>query len=191
MEGYREHSERVSRALLGIELEDEEPLEGEAFQRAATELVVGSTIAQGGRRFRLRGPALVRPGLARSRARDDRTRRGPSLRGDRDVPARRDRGVVGLQVVARARARGPDGGARARAAHERRERAPDRRAPAVGRAARRAPRTDPRAHRGQPPVRAGGRAFARRRRRARALGRRPAPRRTTSRSTRSRTPCRA
>jgi class 3 adenylate cyclase/tetratricopeptide (TPR) repeat protein len=51
VEGYREHSERVSRALLGIELEDEEPLEGEAFQRAATELVVGSTIAQGGRRF--------------------------------------------------------------------------------------------------------------------------------------------
>jgi tetratricopeptide (TPR) repeat protein len=51
VEGYREQSERVARALLGIELEDEEPLEGEAFQRAATELVVGSTIAQGGRLF--------------------------------------------------------------------------------------------------------------------------------------------
>jgi class 3 adenylate cyclase len=49
VEGYREHSERVSRALLGIEREDEEPLEGEAFQRAATELVVGSTLAHGGR----------------------------------------------------------------------------------------------------------------------------------------------
>jgi class 3 adenylate cyclase/tetratricopeptide (TPR) repeat protein len=46
---WRARSERVARALLGVEGEDEQPLEGEAFQRAATELVVGSTMAQGGR----------------------------------------------------------------------------------------------------------------------------------------------
>ena len=48
-EDFREQSERVTRALLGVELEDEEPLEGEAFQRAATELVVGATLVHGGR----------------------------------------------------------------------------------------------------------------------------------------------
>src|SRR6185503_8232589 len=36
---------------LGVELPDEPPLEGEEFQRQATELVVGSTVAQGGRRL--------------------------------------------------------------------------------------------------------------------------------------------
>jgi len=50
-EGWGTRSERVARALLGVELEDEEHLEGEEFQRAATELVVGSTLAQGGRRL--------------------------------------------------------------------------------------------------------------------------------------------
>ena len=34
-----------------MELPDEPPLEGEEFQREATELVVGSTVAQGGRRL--------------------------------------------------------------------------------------------------------------------------------------------
>jgi predicted ATPase len=48
-EGFHEQSERVTRALLGVELEDEEPLEGEAFQRAATELIVGATLVHGGR----------------------------------------------------------------------------------------------------------------------------------------------
>ncbi len=48
-EDFREQSERVTRALLGVELADEEPLEGEAFQRAATELVVGATLVHGGR----------------------------------------------------------------------------------------------------------------------------------------------
>jgi class 3 adenylate cyclase/tetratricopeptide (TPR) repeat protein len=48
---WRERSERVSRALLHVEREDEEPLQGEAFQRAATELVVGSTLALPGPHF--------------------------------------------------------------------------------------------------------------------------------------------
>ncbi len=51
LEGWGERSERVARALLGVELEDEPHLEGEEFQQAATELVVGSTLAQGGRRL--------------------------------------------------------------------------------------------------------------------------------------------
>ena len=51
LEGWEGRSERVARALLGVEREDEPHLEGEAFQRAATELVVGSTLAQGGRRL--------------------------------------------------------------------------------------------------------------------------------------------
>jgi tetratricopeptide (TPR) repeat protein len=51
LEGWEARSERVARALLGVELEDEPHLEGEEFQRAATELVVGSTLAQGGRRL--------------------------------------------------------------------------------------------------------------------------------------------
>ncbi len=51
LEGWGARSERVARALLGVELEDEPHLEGEEFQRAATELVVGSTLAQGGRRL--------------------------------------------------------------------------------------------------------------------------------------------
>jgi tetratricopeptide (TPR) repeat protein len=51
LEGWEGRSERVARALLGVEREDEPHLEGEEFQRAATELVVGSTLAQGGRRL--------------------------------------------------------------------------------------------------------------------------------------------
>ncbi|HET7236043.1 MAG TPA: adenylate/guanylate cyclase domain-containing protein [Actinomycetota bacterium] len=51
VEGWRERSERVARALLGVEQEDDEHLEGEAFQHEATELVVGSTLAQPGRRL--------------------------------------------------------------------------------------------------------------------------------------------
>src|SRR5688500_4205257 len=51
LEGWEALSERVARALLGVEREDEPHLEGEAFQRAATELVVGSTLAQSGRRL--------------------------------------------------------------------------------------------------------------------------------------------
>jgi class 3 adenylate cyclase/ATP/maltotriose-dependent transcriptional regulator MalT len=51
LEGWEARSERVARALLGVELPDEPPLEGEEFQRAATDLVVGSTVAQGGRRL--------------------------------------------------------------------------------------------------------------------------------------------
>jgi class 3 adenylate cyclase/tetratricopeptide (TPR) repeat protein len=51
LEGWEARSERVARALLGVELPDEPPLEGEEFQLEATELVVGSTIAQGGRRL--------------------------------------------------------------------------------------------------------------------------------------------
>ena len=49
-QGWAERSERVARALLGVERDDEEPLEGEAFRREATELLVGSTLAQGGPR---------------------------------------------------------------------------------------------------------------------------------------------
>ena len=51
LEGWEARSERVARALLGVELPGEPPLEGEEFQREATELVVGSTVAQGGRRL--------------------------------------------------------------------------------------------------------------------------------------------
>jgi class 3 adenylate cyclase/tetratricopeptide (TPR) repeat protein len=51
LEGWEERSEQVARALLGVEREDEAHLEGEEFQGAATELVVGSTLAQGGRRL--------------------------------------------------------------------------------------------------------------------------------------------
>jgi class 3 adenylate cyclase/tetratricopeptide (TPR) repeat protein len=50
-EGWRERSQRVARALLGVERADEPPLEGEEFQREVTELLVGSTLAQGGRRL--------------------------------------------------------------------------------------------------------------------------------------------
>jgi class 3 adenylate cyclase/tetratricopeptide (TPR) repeat protein len=50
-EGWGERSERVARALLGVEPPDEPHLEGEAFQREATELVVGSTVALGGGRL--------------------------------------------------------------------------------------------------------------------------------------------
>jgi class 3 adenylate cyclase/tetratricopeptide (TPR) repeat protein len=50
-EGWAERSERVARALLGVELEGEPRLEGEAFLREATEVMGGSTIAQGGRRL--------------------------------------------------------------------------------------------------------------------------------------------
>jgi class 3 adenylate cyclase/tetratricopeptide (TPR) repeat protein len=51
LEGWGARSERVARALLGVEMEDEPHLEGEEFQRAAIELVVGSTLAQRGRRL--------------------------------------------------------------------------------------------------------------------------------------------
>jgi class 3 adenylate cyclase/tetratricopeptide (TPR) repeat protein len=51
LEGWEARSEQVARALLGVEREDEPHLEGEEFQGAATELVVGSTLAQGGRRM--------------------------------------------------------------------------------------------------------------------------------------------
>ena len=51
LEGWEQRSERVARALLGVETEDEPHLEGEEFQRAAIELVVGSTLAQRGRRL--------------------------------------------------------------------------------------------------------------------------------------------
>jgi class 3 adenylate cyclase/tetratricopeptide (TPR) repeat protein len=50
-EGWRDRSERVARALLGVERPDEPRLEGEAFQREATALVIGSTIALGGGRL--------------------------------------------------------------------------------------------------------------------------------------------
>ncbi|MGH2640076.1 MAG: adenylate/guanylate cyclase domain-containing protein, partial [Actinomycetota bacterium] len=49
--GWEARSERVARTLLGVELPDEPRLEGEEFQREATELAVGSTVAQGGRRL--------------------------------------------------------------------------------------------------------------------------------------------
>jgi class 3 adenylate cyclase/tetratricopeptide (TPR) repeat protein len=49
--GLRERSQRVARALLGVERADEPPLEGEEFQREVTELLVGSTLAPGGRRL--------------------------------------------------------------------------------------------------------------------------------------------
>jgi class 3 adenylate cyclase/tetratricopeptide (TPR) repeat protein len=45
--GWEERSERVARALLGVEHDDEERLEGEAFQREAIALVIGSTVALG------------------------------------------------------------------------------------------------------------------------------------------------
>jgi class 3 adenylate cyclase/tetratricopeptide (TPR) repeat protein len=51
LDGWEERSEQVARALLGVEREDEPRLEGEEFRGAATELVVGSTLAQGGRRL--------------------------------------------------------------------------------------------------------------------------------------------
>jgi class 3 adenylate cyclase/tetratricopeptide (TPR) repeat protein len=50
-QGWEARSERVARALLGVEPPDEPHLEGEAFQREATELVVGSTVALGGGRL--------------------------------------------------------------------------------------------------------------------------------------------
>jgi class 3 adenylate cyclase/tetratricopeptide (TPR) repeat protein/energy-coupling factor transporter ATP-binding protein EcfA2 len=50
-QGWGERSERLAWALLGVELEGEPRLEGEAFQREATEVLVGSTLAQGGRRL--------------------------------------------------------------------------------------------------------------------------------------------
>ena len=51
LEGWVEASARVARALLGVEGEDDEPLEGEAFRTRAIDLVVGSTLAQPGRRL--------------------------------------------------------------------------------------------------------------------------------------------
>jgi class 3 adenylate cyclase/tetratricopeptide (TPR) repeat protein len=50
-EGWTDRSERLARALLGVELPDEARLEGEAFKREATEVLVGSTLAQGGPRL--------------------------------------------------------------------------------------------------------------------------------------------
>ena len=50
-QGWGQRSERLARALLGVERADEPRLEGEAFQREATEVLVGSTLAQGGRRL--------------------------------------------------------------------------------------------------------------------------------------------
>jgi class 3 adenylate cyclase/tetratricopeptide (TPR) repeat protein len=50
-EGWRQRSERVARALLAVELPDEPQLEGEEFQREVTDLLVESTLAQGGRRL--------------------------------------------------------------------------------------------------------------------------------------------
>jgi hypothetical protein len=47
-EGWRERSERVARALR-VELRTNTS-RGEAFQREATELLVGTSLAQGGRR---------------------------------------------------------------------------------------------------------------------------------------------
>jgi class 3 adenylate cyclase/tetratricopeptide (TPR) repeat protein len=49
--GWGERGERVARALLGVEHEDQPRLEGERFQREVTELLVGSTLARGGRRL--------------------------------------------------------------------------------------------------------------------------------------------
>ena len=49
--GWAERSERLWRAFLGVELPDEPRLEGEAFQREANEVLIGSTIAQGGHRL--------------------------------------------------------------------------------------------------------------------------------------------
>jgi class 3 adenylate cyclase/tetratricopeptide (TPR) repeat protein len=50
-EGWTDRSERLARALMGVEIAGEPRLEGEAFQREATEVLVGSTLAQGGRRL--------------------------------------------------------------------------------------------------------------------------------------------
>jgi class 3 adenylate cyclase len=50
-EGWRERSERVARALFGVELENEPKLQGEAFRRELTDLLVGSTRADVGRRL--------------------------------------------------------------------------------------------------------------------------------------------
>jgi class 3 adenylate cyclase/tetratricopeptide (TPR) repeat protein len=50
-DGWGKRSERVARALLGVELSDEPHLEGEDFLREATALVVGSTVALGGGRL--------------------------------------------------------------------------------------------------------------------------------------------
>ncbi len=50
-DGWQERSERIARALLAVELPDEPPLEGEAFQREAIEVVVRSTLARAGRRL--------------------------------------------------------------------------------------------------------------------------------------------
>jgi class 3 adenylate cyclase/tetratricopeptide (TPR) repeat protein len=50
-DGWVERSERLWRALLDVELEGEPPLEGEAFQREAAEVMVGSTLAQAGQRL--------------------------------------------------------------------------------------------------------------------------------------------
>jgi class 3 adenylate cyclase/tetratricopeptide (TPR) repeat protein len=47
-QGWGERTERVARALLGVELAGESRLEGEAFQREATEVLVGSILARSG-----------------------------------------------------------------------------------------------------------------------------------------------
>ncbi len=50
-QGWEELSERVARALLGVELPDEPRLEGEEFRRAAIEIAGRSTLAERGSRL--------------------------------------------------------------------------------------------------------------------------------------------
>ena len=50
-EAWRDRSQRVARALLGVERAGEPPLEGEEFRREVTDLLVASTLAQRGRRL--------------------------------------------------------------------------------------------------------------------------------------------
>ncbi len=112
---------------------------------------------------RVRGPPLVRPGLARAGQGDHPARAGPPVRLPDHLPPRPERTLVGVQGVGRVRARPSDGAARAGTAHRAPERAADRRAPAGRRDAGRPPPADPREDGGEPAVRPGGGPIADRR----------------------------
>ena len=114
LEGWEERSEQVARALLGVEREDEPHLEGEEFQGAAIELVVGSTLAQGGRRLIVFEDLhwCDHASLELVRATTELVAENPivvlaSFRPDREAD------LVGVQGVGGDRARGACHGARA------------------------------------------------------------------------------
>ncbi len=178
-EDWLEPHMRVWRSLFGVTEPGEEPLEGEAFRDAITELVTSSTRAFSARRAAapgFRGPALVRRGLDGRPDRDRQARRRSPVPVPVRLPSRPPGAVVAPEAMARDRVPAPVDRARARSAVRRRERTPDRGARPERGSGR--PNADPRAHRRQPTVRGGGRRGrprARRRSRSRTRFRRCSP----------------